>query len=186
MGVGCCRDARGHALTDRASDAGPKSNTFTLSRGISDYPGKYEWRRSAWRRSSRSSTSTGRRKSSPTSTASRSRSVKLKGDFVWHHHEAIEDELVPRRPRRASHGFPRPFRDHPRRRVHRRSARRRAQAELCGRSELVLFEPASTLNTGNVKNDAHGAAAAAHLVPGVSAVARPTIERRRRIHREAA
>ena len=78
--------------------------------------------------------------------------VKLKGDFIWHHHDA-EDELflVVRGELRMD------FRDHfeiiragefivvPRGVEHKPSC----DEEV----ELVLFEPISTLNTGNVKNE---------------------------------
>ena len=78
--------------------------------------------------------------------------VKLQGDFVWHHHEN-EDELffvVKGR-------FRMEFRDRhvwleegeflivPRGIEHRPVADEEAQ--------VLLFEPASTLNTGNVRNE---------------------------------
>jgi mannose-6-phosphate isomerase-like protein (cupin superfamily) len=78
--------------------------------------------------------------------------VKLKGEFVWHHHDA-EDELF-----LAVKGrFRMEFRDHhewieegelivvPRGVEHRPVADEEAS--------VMLFEPASTLNTGNVRSE---------------------------------
>ncbi|MBI1178894.1 cupin domain-containing protein [bacterium] len=78
--------------------------------------------------------------------------VKLKGAFVWHHHPA-EDELFLVIKGR----FRMEFRDHevwleegeflvvPRGVEHRPVAKQEAH--------VLLFEPASTLNTGNVRNE---------------------------------
>ncbi len=81
--------------------------------------------------------------------------VKFRGDFVWHHHEA-EDEMF-----LVLHGrFRMDYRDEsgaeksmelsegefvivPRRMEHRPSAAEEVH--------VMLFEPASTLNTGNVR-----------------------------------
>lgn len=78
--------------------------------------------------------------------------AKLKGDFIWHHHEN-EDELF-----FVMKGILKmEFRDHveyinpgeilivPRGVEHRPVA----EEEV----EVMLFEPASTLNTGNLKNE---------------------------------
>jgi mannose-6-phosphate isomerase-like protein (cupin superfamily) len=78
--------------------------------------------------------------------------VKLQGEFVWHHHET-EDELF----LVISGRFRMEFRDHhvwletgeflivPRGVEHRPVADEEAH--------VLLFEPASTLNTGNVRNE---------------------------------
>lgn len=78
--------------------------------------------------------------------------VKFKGDFVWHHHEA-EDELF----LVVQGSFTMQFRDRgielnageliivPRGVEHRPVAREEAH--------VLLFEPASTLNTGNVTGE---------------------------------
>jgi mannose-6-phosphate isomerase-like protein (cupin superfamily) len=78
--------------------------------------------------------------------------VKLKGEFVWHHHEA-EDELFLALKGR----FRMEFRERhvwveegefivvPRGVEHRPVAEEEAH--------VLLFEPASTLNTGNVQNE---------------------------------
>ena len=78
--------------------------------------------------------------------------VKFKGPFVWHHHET-EDELF----LVAKGRFRMEFRDHsvwleegeflvvPRGVEHRPVADQEAQ--------VLLFEPASTLNTGNVRDE---------------------------------
>ena len=77
--------------------------------------------------------------------------VKFQGDFVWHHHDA-EDELF----LVVKGRFRMEFRDRnvwveegeflivPRGVEHRPVAEEEAQ--------VLLFEPASTLNTGNVRN----------------------------------
>ncbi len=78
--------------------------------------------------------------------------VKVQGEFVWHHHEH-EDELF-----LVVHGeLTIHFRDHsvtlsegeflivPRGVEHRPAAEREAH--------VLLLEPASTLNTGNVRNE---------------------------------
>lgn len=82
--------------------------------------------------------------------------VKFRGDFVWHHHDA-EDELflVLKGSFRMAYredGVEREveigegeFLVMPRGVEHRPSAEREV--------ELLLFEPASTLNTGNVRNE---------------------------------
>jgi len=78
--------------------------------------------------------------------------VKFKGDFVWHHHE-VEDELF----LVMQGSFTMQFRDRsielnagefiivPRGVEHRPVAREEAH--------VLLFEPASTLNTGNVTGE---------------------------------
>lgn len=78
--------------------------------------------------------------------------VKLKGEFVWHHHEE-EDEMF----YVLKGTLKMEFRDHteilgpgemiivPRRVEHKPVAE--------GEVELMLFEPASTLNTGNLENE---------------------------------
>jgi mannose-6-phosphate isomerase-like protein (cupin superfamily) len=78
--------------------------------------------------------------------------VKLLGEFVWHHHDA-EDELF----LVVKGRFRMDYRDHsvwveegeflivPRGVEHRPVAETEAH--------VLLFEPASTLNTGNVQND---------------------------------
>ncbi len=78
--------------------------------------------------------------------------VKLKGEFVWHHHER-EDEMFPVVKGR----FRMEFRDKhvwleegelivvPRGVEHRPVAEEEAH--------ILLFEPASTLNTGNVRDE---------------------------------
>ncbi len=78
--------------------------------------------------------------------------VKLKGEFIWHHHEK-EDELFLVMKGR----FRMEFRDRhvwveegdfivvPRGMQHRPVAEEEAH--------ILLFEPASTLNTGNVRNE---------------------------------
>lgn len=80
------------------------------------------------------------------------KAVKLKGEFVWHHHDN-EDELF----YVIRGNLKMEFRDHeesigpgemivvPRKVEHRPVAREEV--------ELLLFEPASTLNTGNVESD---------------------------------
>ncbi|HJZ83966.1 MAG TPA: cupin domain-containing protein [Polyangia bacterium] len=77
--------------------------------------------------------------------------VKFTGPFVWHHHEAEDELFLVVRGR-----FRMEFRDHaelieqgeliivPRGVEHRPVADEEAQ--------VLLFEPASTLNTGNVRN----------------------------------
>jgi len=78
--------------------------------------------------------------------------VKLQGEFVWHHHER-EDELflvvagemtIELRDRTVRLG-PGEFFIVPRGVEHRPVAEREAQ--------VLLFEPKSTLNTGNVRNE---------------------------------
>jgi mannose-6-phosphate isomerase-like protein (cupin superfamily) len=78
--------------------------------------------------------------------------VKLKGDFTWHHHES-EDEMF----LVVKGSFNMEFRDRtveiregeflivPRGVEHRPTAREEAH--------VLLFEPAGTLNTGNVENE---------------------------------
>ncbi|MBZ5578150.1 MAG: cupin domain-containing protein [Acidobacteriia bacterium] len=83
--------------------------------------------------------------------------VKFQGDFVWHHHDH-EDEMF----LVVQGGFRMDYRDEgggersmelsegefvivPRGREHRPSAAREVQ--------VLLFEPATTLNTGNVRNE---------------------------------
>jgi mannose-6-phosphate isomerase-like protein (cupin superfamily) len=78
--------------------------------------------------------------------------VKFKGPFTWHHHEQ-EDELF----YVVKGSFDMEFRDHtvtinegeflivPRGVEHRPNANEDVQ--------VLLFEPASTLNTGNVENE---------------------------------
>jgi mannose-6-phosphate isomerase-like protein (cupin superfamily) len=78
--------------------------------------------------------------------------VKFKGPFVWHHHDK-EDELF----YVVKGNFDMEFQDKtvtinegefiivPKRIEHRPNAR-----EEC---EVMLFEPASTLNTGNIENE---------------------------------
>jgi mannose-6-phosphate isomerase-like protein (cupin superfamily) len=80
------------------------------------------------------------------------KAVKLKGEFVWHHHDQ-EDELF----LVISGTLKMEFRDKtleirpgefiivPRKVEHRPVA----DAEV----EILLFEPATTLNTGNIEND---------------------------------
>jgi mannose-6-phosphate isomerase-like protein (cupin superfamily) len=80
------------------------------------------------------------------------KAVKLKGEFVWHHHDH-EDELF----LVIKGNLKMEFRDHtaeitegefiivPRKVEHRPVA----EEEV----ELLLFEPASTLNTGNLENE---------------------------------
>ena len=79
--------------------------------------------------------------------------VKLQGAFVWHHH-ADEDELflvhrgrlrIELRDRAPIELGPGEFAIVPRGVEHRPVADEEA--------EVVLFEPASTLNTGNVRSD---------------------------------
>ena len=78
--------------------------------------------------------------------------VKVKGDFVWHHHE-VEDELFLVVRGKLFMDFrdktvellPGEFIIVP----HGVKHRPRADEEV----ELVLFEPASTLNTGNTVNE---------------------------------
>ena len=78
--------------------------------------------------------------------------VKVKGDFVWHHHE-VEDELFLVVRGKLFMDFrdktvellPGEFIIVP----HGVEHRPRADEEV----ELVLFEPASTLNTGNTVNE---------------------------------
>jgi mannose-6-phosphate isomerase-like protein (cupin superfamily) len=78
--------------------------------------------------------------------------VKFRGEFVWHHHEHEDEMFLVHRGR-----FVMEFRDRsvevgegqflvvPRGVEHRPVAEQEV--------EVVLFEPASTLNTGNVVND---------------------------------
>ncbi len=80
------------------------------------------------------------------------KAVKLKGEFVWHHHDH-EDELF----LVIKGNLRMEFRDKvvevgegefivvPRKVEHRPVAREEV--------EILLFEPASTLNTGNVENE---------------------------------
>lgn len=80
------------------------------------------------------------------------KAVKLKGEFIWHHHDH-EDELF----LVIKGNLKMEFRDHtaevkegefiivPRKVEHRPVA----EEEV----ELLLFEPASTLNTGNLENE---------------------------------
>ena len=78
--------------------------------------------------------------------------VKLQGEFVWHHHDA-EDELF-----FVLHGaLEMQFRDHSvvvgpgEMIVVPRGVEHRPAAET--ETHVLLFEPVSTLNTGNVVND---------------------------------
>jgi mannose-6-phosphate isomerase-like protein (cupin superfamily) len=80
------------------------------------------------------------------------RLVKLKGEFVWHHHEAEDELFLVLHGRLAMH-----FRDRvvcvepgelvivPRGVEHKPAADEE--------THVLLFEPASTLNTGNVRNE---------------------------------
>ncbi|MCW5769609.1 MAG: cupin domain-containing protein [Phycisphaeraceae bacterium] len=78
--------------------------------------------------------------------------VKFKGEFVWHHHEHEDEMFLVHRGR-----FVMEFRD---RRVEvgagqfvvvpRGVEHRPVAAEEV---EVILFEPATTLNTGNVENE---------------------------------
>jgi len=80
------------------------------------------------------------------------RLVKLKGEFVWHHHE-LEDELFLVLRGRLAMNFrdrvvyvdPGEFVIVPRGVEHKPAADEETQ--------VLLFEPASTLNTGNVRNE---------------------------------
>ena len=80
------------------------------------------------------------------------RLVKLKGEFVWHHHEREDELFLVLRGRLALH-----FRDH---------VLELNEGELAivphgvehqpvadEEAHVLLFEPASTLNTGNVRNE---------------------------------
>ena len=80
------------------------------------------------------------------------KAVKLKGEFVWHHHDN-EDELFLVVKGTSAHEFPRPRSDRPRRRIHHRASRRGASAGSRRGSTSVLLEPRTTLNTGNVTNE---------------------------------
>jgi mannose-6-phosphate isomerase-like protein (cupin superfamily) len=80
------------------------------------------------------------------------RLVKLKGEFVWHHHEAEDELFLVLHGRLAMH-----FRD---RVVHvapgefvivPRGTEHKPAADE--ETHVLLFEPASTLNTGNVRNE---------------------------------
>jgi mannose-6-phosphate isomerase-like protein (cupin superfamily) len=80
------------------------------------------------------------------------RIVKLRGDFVWHHHEAEDELFLVLSGKLAMH-----FRDRtlelspgelvivPRGVEHKPAAEEE--------THVLLFEPASTLNTGNVRNE---------------------------------
>lgn len=80
------------------------------------------------------------------------KAVKLKGDFVWHHHEhedelfmVIEGKLKMEFRDKVVEVHPGEFIVVPRMVEHRPVADEEVS--------LLLFEPASTLNTGNVTND---------------------------------
>jgi mannose-6-phosphate isomerase-like protein (cupin superfamily) len=80
------------------------------------------------------------------------KAVKLKGEFIWHHHDE-EDELFLVIKGQLKMEFrdktvfinPGEFIIVPRRVEHRPVAEQEV--------EILLFEPASTLNTGNVENE---------------------------------
>ena len=80
------------------------------------------------------------------------RLVKLKGEFVWHHHEAEDELFLVLHGKLAMH-----FRDRvvdvaPGELV---IVPRGVEHRPCAEEEthVLLFEPASTLNTGNVRNE---------------------------------
>lgn len=80
------------------------------------------------------------------------KAVKLKGEFVWHHHDDEDELFLVIRGSLAME-----FRDRtvtvgegefiivPRKTEHRPVA--------AGEAHILLFEPATTLNTGNVQNE---------------------------------
>ena len=79
--------------------------------------------------------------------------VKLEGDFDWHHHEdedelflVLKGTLLMQFRDRDVHVNPGEFIIVPRMVEH-------CPAAQCGEVECLLFEPASTLNTGNVASD---------------------------------
>jgi mannose-6-phosphate isomerase-like protein (cupin superfamily) len=78
--------------------------------------------------------------------------VKLQGDFLWHHHESEDELFLVVRGRLTIH-----LRD---RDIHLeegelfivpRGVEHKPSAEA--ETHVLLFEPASTLNTGNVENE---------------------------------
>ncbi|SDL06926.1 Cupin domain-containing protein [Catalinimonas alkaloidigena] len=78
--------------------------------------------------------------------------AKLKGEFVWHHHEAEDELFLVVRGTLEMHFRDRTVELHagemlivPRGVEHRPVAPEEV--------EIMLFEPASTLNTGNVRNE---------------------------------
>lgn len=78
--------------------------------------------------------------------------VKLKGEFIWHHHEAEDEMFLVIRGRltmnfrdRAVDIAPGEFIVVPRGVEHKPAAE--------GEVEILLFEPGTVLNTGNVVND---------------------------------
>ena len=79
------------------------------------------------------------------------RLVKLQGEFVWHHHEAEDELFLVLRGRlalqlrdRVVHVEPGEFVIVP------RGVEHRPAAEV--ETHVLLFEPAQTLNTGNVRD----------------------------------
>jgi mannose-6-phosphate isomerase-like protein (cupin superfamily) len=78
--------------------------------------------------------------------------VRFKGEFVWHHHDVEDEMFLVVNGRLVMH-----FRD---RRVHVEEGEFivvprgvEHKPEALGEAHVVLFEPKSTLNTGNVRNE---------------------------------
>ena len=106
------------------------------------------------------------------------RLVKLEGEFVWHHHEH-EDELflvleghLDIHLREGVVGLdPGEFLIVPHGVEHKPVA--------AGETHVLLLEPASTLNTGNVRNQLHGRVSGPHLA-SERGTAHPATKRRER------
>jgi mannose-6-phosphate isomerase-like protein (cupin superfamily) len=80
------------------------------------------------------------------------KAVKLQGEFVWHHHEeedelflVIKGQLIMEFRDKSVHVNPGEFIIVPRKVEHKPVAKEEVH--------ILLFEPASTLNTGNVENE---------------------------------
>lgn len=80
------------------------------------------------------------------------KAVKLQGEFVWHHHEnedelflVIKGQLIMEFRDRSLHVNPGEFIIVPRKVEHKPVANEEVH--------ILLFEPAGTLNTGNVENE---------------------------------
>jgi mannose-6-phosphate isomerase-like protein (cupin superfamily) len=80
------------------------------------------------------------------------KAVKLQGEFVWHHHDeedelfmVIKGQLIMEFREKAVYVNPGEFIIVPRKVEHRPVAREEVH--------ILLFEPASTLNTGNIENE---------------------------------